>query len=256
MSMETPSSDADLTAPATVLGMSWYLRSRNTLRPEATRSRTICGPSAVKSCLPTLKVVAASPMDWTIWRACVAPGTSSATISRSWVSIRLNSNPSGSDFNPLREYYCGPKFSATTGVWRTSKRTRSMPFMANIFAAPKDRSMIRLRAIGPRSLMRTNDRNRSKSFKSVTLTQEPSGKCAVCRGKLEHVVRFAACSLLMLKDATIPRGRPDLRLPRWGWLSFLSLSWGPFLRFRCAITGCCAQGGGEKQSRRHRAKYS
>ena len=46
--------EAARVAPATVLGMSWNFRSRKTLRPEDTRSRTICGPSAVNNCLPTL----------------------------------------------------------------------------------------------------------------------------------------------------------------------------------------------------------
>src|ERR1039458_8905641 len=47
VSMLTPSFAASLTAAPTVFGMSWYFRSRNTRRPEATRSRTTCGPSAV-----------------------------------------------------------------------------------------------------------------------------------------------------------------------------------------------------------------
>ena len=47
VSMLTPRFAASQTAAATVFGMSWYLRSRKTLRPEATRSRTTRGPSAV-----------------------------------------------------------------------------------------------------------------------------------------------------------------------------------------------------------------
>ena len=54
VSMLTCSSAAWRTAAATVLGMSWNFKSRKTLRPEATRSRTICGPSAVNNCLPIL----------------------------------------------------------------------------------------------------------------------------------------------------------------------------------------------------------
>jgi hypothetical protein len=41
----------------------------------------------VKSCFPTLYVVAASPMAWTIRRAWAALETSSATMSRSFASI-------------------------------------------------------------------------------------------------------------------------------------------------------------------------
>ena len=41
------------TAPATVAGMSWNFRSRNT-RPTEANSETARGPAAVKSSLPTL----------------------------------------------------------------------------------------------------------------------------------------------------------------------------------------------------------
>ena len=40
VNIETFSAAADLTASATVFGMSWNLRSKKTLRPEATKSRT------------------------------------------------------------------------------------------------------------------------------------------------------------------------------------------------------------------------
>ena len=46
---------ADLTAPATVLGMSWNFRSRKTRSPRPASSSTIAGPALVKSCLPILK---------------------------------------------------------------------------------------------------------------------------------------------------------------------------------------------------------
>ena len=60
--------------------------------------------------------------------------------------------------------------------------------------------------------------------------------------KLIHVVRLAAGSLLVLKDATVPRSLPNLKLPGLNGLRrFLNLSWGPLLlRIRCAITGCRA----------------
>ena len=50
----------------------------------------------------------------------------------------------------------------------------------------------------------------------------------------------------MLKDAAVPRSLSDLKLSGLDRLNgFLSLSWGPLSRFRCAITGCRTQRGGE-----------
>src|SRR5437773_3820479 len=50
--MNTPSRVASRTAPATVFGMSWYLRSRNTREPRLCACSTAVGPAAVKSCVP------------------------------------------------------------------------------------------------------------------------------------------------------------------------------------------------------------
>ena len=48
VSRRTPRAAARRTAPGTVVGMSWNLRSRKTSRPESSRSaRTIVGPAAV-----------------------------------------------------------------------------------------------------------------------------------------------------------------------------------------------------------------
>src|SRR5207253_41244 len=51
-SMNTPSRVASRTAPATVFGMSWYLRSRNTREPRLCACSTALGPAAVKSWVP------------------------------------------------------------------------------------------------------------------------------------------------------------------------------------------------------------
>ncbi len=54
LTIHAPVATADATAPATVLGMSWNLRSRKTLSPRSASVRTMPGPSAVNSCLPIL----------------------------------------------------------------------------------------------------------------------------------------------------------------------------------------------------------
>ncbi len=51
---DAPSFAALRTPPATVFGMSWNLRSRNTSRPCSRIAATTEGPAAVKSSLPTL----------------------------------------------------------------------------------------------------------------------------------------------------------------------------------------------------------
>ena len=83
VSSETPSPAAAATAPATVLGMSWNLRSRNTRWPSATSSRTTAGPPAVKSWLPTLNIPTSPARRPASARAAPASGTSSATMRRS-----------------------------------------------------------------------------------------------------------------------------------------------------------------------------
>src|SRR5262249_52337445 len=78
-----PESTADFTACATVLGISWIFRSRKTVRPAATSSRTTAGPSPVKGCRPTLVVNHDSPSLWMTPLVALAVGTASATIRRS-----------------------------------------------------------------------------------------------------------------------------------------------------------------------------
>src|SRR5207302_2241307 len=90
VSMLAPSAPAAATAADTVLGISWNFKSRKTLGPPATILRTSVGPSAVKSCLPTLKVETESPSAEMMWRASAAVATSRATIRRSrTASIRI-----------------------------------------------------------------------------------------------------------------------------------------------------------------------
>ena len=52
--IQAPVATADLTAPATVFGMSWNFRSRNTRSPRLVSSCTMAGPAAVNNCLPIL----------------------------------------------------------------------------------------------------------------------------------------------------------------------------------------------------------
>ena len=55
LSIATPSFAAAAHALATVLGMSWNLRSRNTAKPRSTIRRTGSGPAVTNSSLPTLR---------------------------------------------------------------------------------------------------------------------------------------------------------------------------------------------------------
>ena len=53
LTIQTPSSAAARTAPATVLGISWNFRSRNTSKPSRCNSSTTAGPARVNNSLPT-----------------------------------------------------------------------------------------------------------------------------------------------------------------------------------------------------------
>ena len=81
---------AAATAPATVFGMSWNFRSRKTRAPRAASIWTACGPSAVKSALPTLNKSATPPSCLASLRAGPRRLTSSATISRGapWTGVK------------------------------------------------------------------------------------------------------------------------------------------------------------------------
>src|SRR5215470_16170970 len=89
LNMSTPMRAASRAAAATVLGMSWNLRSRNTSAPRLCTLSTAAGPTAVKSWEPILNRVT------TPWRrsssrsASARVSTSSATIRRSGVIVLL-----------------------------------------------------------------------------------------------------------------------------------------------------------------------
>src|SRR5207247_2334852 len=82
-SMNTPRRAASRTAPATVVGMSRYLRSRKTRKPPLRAISTAAGPAAVKSCEPILQPVTTPSRRPRSASASRRLSTSSATSSRS-----------------------------------------------------------------------------------------------------------------------------------------------------------------------------
>src|SRR5208283_5374287 len=74
-------------------------------------------------------------------------------------------------------------------------------------------------------------------------------KITVCGRKVMHVIRFAARSLLVLEQATVPRGPAYLKLPCQNRLDDnLGLPWDTLVRVRCLVViGCRAQRRGQKQ---------
>src|SRR5688572_7455122 len=81
-SIQRPRRAADRHAPATVLGMSWNLRSRNTSKPRACSFSTTAGPAATKSSLPTFTRHAPGSSRAASASAASASAASSATITR------------------------------------------------------------------------------------------------------------------------------------------------------------------------------
>src|SRR5439155_433672 len=82
-SMRTPRRVASRTAPATVFGMSWNLRSRNTRKPRLRAVSTAVGPAAVKSAEPILQPVTMPSRRPSSASASRRLSTSRATRSRS-----------------------------------------------------------------------------------------------------------------------------------------------------------------------------
>src|SRR6267142_1909926 len=80
---KTPRRVASRTAPATVFGMSWYLRSRKTRKPRLSARSTATGPAAVKSWLPILQPVTSPARRSSSASASSSRSTSSATRRRS-----------------------------------------------------------------------------------------------------------------------------------------------------------------------------
>src|SRR6185295_17652473 len=81
--IHTPSRVAAATAPATVLGMSWNFRSRNTRSPRATRLSTMDGPWLVNRRLPILKPPTAPRRRSA--SACAASAVSTSSATRIWL---------------------------------------------------------------------------------------------------------------------------------------------------------------------------
>src|SRR5512139_1645785 len=77
---QAPSFAASAAAPATVFGMSWYLRSRKTRCPASLSRRTMSGPAAVNNWLPTLTAPTAPRRPSASASALAGLSTSSATM--------------------------------------------------------------------------------------------------------------------------------------------------------------------------------
>jgi len=73
-----PSRATDAAAPFTVLGMSWSLRSRNTLRPRDFRAFTASGPAAANNSSPIFASSGPAPSRWSSASAASSVGTSNA----------------------------------------------------------------------------------------------------------------------------------------------------------------------------------
>src|SRR6185312_4225957 len=78
--IQTPRRAAARQAPATVLGMSWNLRSRKTWKPRSWSCVTTAGPAATKSSLPTFTRQSFGSRRAASASASRASGTSRATI--------------------------------------------------------------------------------------------------------------------------------------------------------------------------------
>src|SRR5262245_55247936 len=83
LNMNTPRRAASRAAPATVFGMSWNLRSRNTSAPRFWMASTAAGPAPVKSWEPILKRRTTPSSRSASRSASVIESTSSATMKRS-----------------------------------------------------------------------------------------------------------------------------------------------------------------------------
>src|SRR5207247_3444983 len=98
LNMNTPRRAASRAAPATVLGMSWYLRSRKTSPPRLRTASTAAGPEAVKSWEPILNRLTSPARRSTRPTAPPSVSTSRATMRRSLgsaVSMVLLERPDG-----------------------------------------------------------------------------------------------------------------------------------------------------------------
>src|SRR5687767_12936533 len=90
--IHAPVRTAASTAWATVLGMSWNFKSRNTRPPASTSRRTSAGPSSVNRRLPILKPPATSRSSVASAIARSPLSTSRATRSGLWCSVGIDAN--------------------------------------------------------------------------------------------------------------------------------------------------------------------
>src|SRR5689334_3720045 len=245
--MLTPSAQASRTAEPTVFGMSWYFRSRNTRRPDAIRSRTTCGPSAVKSCFPTLNVETESPRAATMRRASAARETSSATINLSRVAywFMLYSLPQRSKFSGSSRRAGGGH-----GFWFNDIQPDLLHSSGTHFqhlrgaigevndASGRNRSAVVHANDHPQIVLKVGD-----------LHVRAQRQLHMCCRELEHIVRFAGCGRLSMKALPVPRSLADLirlvGLPPMtdkGCFSVLRVA-GPFR---------CSDGNGQQQGRHRR----
>src|SRR5688572_10384477 len=104
--IQAPVRTAASTACATVFGMSWNLRSRNTRAPESTRRRTSSGPAIVNSRLPTFSPPASPRTCLAMASARSAPSTSSATRSRLPALVDIDAYRLLDSRNPIVRHPC------------------------------------------------------------------------------------------------------------------------------------------------------
>jgi hypothetical protein len=127
LTIRTPGSlAAAATAPATVLGMSWNLRSRNISKPRPASFSTARGPSAVKSWSPTLKRPAAPRSRRARAQAGPRRSTSRATINRD-VPRRGVRAPQGAPAGP---WQCRAGQIQASWQPRTRRLARGLPHRA------------------------------------------------------------------------------------------------------------------------------
>src|SRR6516162_3106924 len=142
-------------------------------------------------------MLADSPIDWTIWRACVAPETSSATMSRSRLSI-------------------GPVYRIMTGLLWTFGHLwadylghgRSLDDIQAYFGNPlvayaqnhgSAVGQVQNPTLRQGSAIVNANHNGFVVFQIRNLDPRAEWKRTVCSRKVMHVIRFAARRYLVLK---------------------------------------------------------
>src|SRR5215472_11933856 len=101
VSICTPNRVALATALATVFGISWNFRSRNTDAPVSRTCFTMSGPALVNSSLPILKAATTGAIRPASFKAASAVGTSKAAIIGLRTSGVKRTNASATRLNPV-----------------------------------------------------------------------------------------------------------------------------------------------------------